>query len=96
MRRRGPDLEDDIEVERGAAADELMPRHLCRLPFAQRLTCTITEACEVNSGALSFMNLSGMVEWPRVGRRFSSEAAKSLSKFHNIRFANVRSSRKAD
>ena len=47
MIRRGPDLESGVQVEGGAAADKQMPNHLGRLPFAQRLTCTVAEACEV-------------------------------------------------
>jgi hypothetical protein len=46
--RRSADLESGVQIERGAAAEKPMPGHLGRrLPFAQRLTCTVAEACEV-------------------------------------------------
>lgn len=72
MKRRGPDLESGIEIECGAAAHELMPRHLSRLPFAQRLTCTIAEACEVTGlGRTKFYELigDGRVTTTTIGRR---------------------------
>jgi nitrilase len=43
-----------------------MPHHLSRLPFAQRLTCTIAEACEVTGlGRTKFYEL---VDGPEVAR----------------------------
>jgi hypothetical protein len=46
--RRGPDLESGVEIEGGAAASKPTPSRLIRyLPFSERLTCTVEEACEV-------------------------------------------------
>jgi excisionase family DNA binding protein len=72
LKRRGPDLESYIEIERVAAADKLTSRHLSRLPFAQRLTCTIAEACEATGlGRTKFYELigDGRVTTTTVGRR---------------------------
>ena len=72
MKRRGPDLGSGIEIECDVAADKLAPRHLSRLPFAQRLTCTIAEACEVTGlGRTKFYELigDGRVTTTTVGRR---------------------------
>jgi chaperonin GroEL len=70
--RRGPDLESGVQIERGAAADKPMPSHLGRLPFAQRLTCTVAEACEVTGlGRTKIYELigDGRVTTTTVGRR---------------------------
>jgi len=72
LTRRGPDLECGIQIERGVAADKLAPRHLSRLPFAQRLTCTVAEACEVTGlGRTKFYELigDGRVTTTTIGRR---------------------------
>ena len=72
LKRRGPDFESGIEIERGVAADELMLGHPRRLPFAQRLTCTIAEACEVTGlGRTKFYELigDGRVTTMTIGRR---------------------------
>ena len=72
MKRRGLDLGSGIETERGAAADKLMLRHLSHLPFAQRLTCTIAEACEATGlGRTKFYELigDGRVTTTTIGRR---------------------------
>ena len=66
MIRRGPDLERGVQIERGTAADKPMPSHLGRLPFAQKLTCTGAEACEVTGlGRTKVYELIGMVELRR-------------------------------
>ena len=70
MIRRGPDLESGVQIERGAAADKQMPNH--RVPFAQRLTCTVAEACEVTGlGRTKLYELigDGRVTTTTVGRR---------------------------
>jgi excisionase family DNA binding protein len=70
--RRGPNLESGVQLERGAAADRPMPSHLGRLPFAQRLTCTIAEACEATGlGRTKIYELigNGRVTTTSVGRR---------------------------
>jgi excisionase family DNA binding protein len=71
--RRGPDLESGVQIERDAAADKPTPSHLGRrLPFAQRLTCTVAEACEVTGlGRTKIYELigNGRVTTTTVGRR---------------------------
>jgi excisionase family DNA binding protein len=71
--RRSPDLESGVQVERGAAAEKPMPNHLGRrLLFAQRLTCTVVEACEVTGlGRTKIYELigNGRVTTTTVGRR---------------------------
>lgn len=70
--RRGPDFESGIQIERVAAADKLMPSHLSRLPFAQRLTCTVAEACEATGlGRTKIYELigDGRVTTTTIGRR---------------------------
>jgi len=70
--RRGPDLESGVQIERGTAADGPMPSHLGRLPFAQRLTCTIAEACEATGlGRTKIYELIGndRITTTSVGRR---------------------------
>ena len=72
MIRRGQDLESGVQIERDAAADKPMPSHLRRLPFAQRLTCTVAEACEVTGlGRTKIYELigDGRVTTTTVGRR---------------------------
>ena len=71
--RRGPDFESSVQIERGAAADKPVP---CRqgggLPFAQRLTCTVAEACEVTGlGRTKIYELfgDGRITTTTVGRR---------------------------
>ena len=71
MIRRGPNFERVVRIERGAAADKPMPSHL-GLPFAQRLTCTIAEACEVTGlGRTKVYELigDGQLTTTTVGRR---------------------------
>jgi excisionase family DNA binding protein len=71
--RHGPDLESDVQIERGADAEKPMPRRLGhRLLFAQRLTCTVAQACEVTGlGRIKIYELigSGRVTTTTVGRR---------------------------
>lgn len=70
--RRCPGLEGGVQIERGAAADKPMLSHLGRLPFAQRLTCTVSEACEVTGlGRTKIYELigDGRVTTTTVGRR---------------------------
>jgi len=71
--RRGPNLESGVQIELGAAAEKPMPGHLVRrLPFAQRLTCTVAEACEVTGlGRTKIYELigNGRVTTTTVGRR---------------------------
>ena len=71
--RRGQDLESGVQIQRGAAAEKPMPSHLGRrLPFAQRLTCTVAEACEVTGlGRTKIYELigDGRVTTTTVGRR---------------------------
>ena len=72
MIRRGPDLESGVQIELGAATDRPIPSHPSRLPFAQRLTCTIAEACEVTGlGRTKIYELigDGRVSTTTVGRR---------------------------
>lgn len=73
MIRRSPDLETSVQIERGAGADKPMPCHRSRgLPFAERLTCTITEACEVTGlGRTKIYELigDGRVTSTTIGRR---------------------------
>lgn len=72
MRRRGPELETGVLIELGAAEDRPTASHPCRLPFAQRLTCTIAEACEVTGlGRTKIYELigEGRVSTTTVGRR---------------------------
>lgn len=73
MIRRGRDLESGVQIERGAAAEQSMPCHQGRrLPFAQRLTCTVAEACEVTGlGRTKIYELigDGRVTTTTVGRR---------------------------
>lgn len=72
MIRRGPDFESSVQIEGGAAADKQMPNHPGRLPFAQRLTCTVAEACEVTGlGRTKLYELigDGRVTTTTVGRR---------------------------
>ena len=70
--RRRLDLESCVQIEIGATADKPMPSHLGRLPFAQRLTCTVAEACEVTGlGRTKIYELigDGRVTTTTVGRR---------------------------
>lgn len=71
--RRGQNPESGVQIEVGAAADKPMPSHLgCSLPFAQRLTCTIAEACEVTGlGRTKIYELigNGRISTTTVGRR---------------------------
>lgn len=72
MIRRDQDLESSVQVERSAAADLPVPSHLRRLPFAQRLTCTVAEACEATGlGRTKIYELigDGRVITTTVGRR---------------------------
>ncbi len=73
MIRRRPDLESDVQIERGAAAEKPLPSHLGhRLPFAQRLTCTVAEACDATGlGRTKIYELigDGRVTTTTVGRR---------------------------
>ena len=73
MIRRGPELERSVQIEREATADKSMPGHQGRrLPFAQRLTCTVAEACEVTGlGRTKIYELigDGRVTTTTVGRR---------------------------
>lgn len=70
--RRGQDLESSVQVEGSAAADRPMPSDLRRLPFAQRLTCTVAEACEATGlGRTKIYELigDGRVTTTTIGRR---------------------------
>lgn len=71
--RHDPDLESDVQNERGAASEKPMPSHLGRrVPFAQRLTCTVAEACEVTGlGRTKIYELigNGRITTTTVGRR---------------------------
>ena len=72
MIRRRPDLESNVQIEIGAAADKPTPGHLVRLPFEQRLTCTVAQACEVTGlGRTKIYELigDGRVTTTTVGRR---------------------------
>jgi excisionase family DNA binding protein len=69
---RSPDLTSGVQIQRGAAAEKPMPSHLGRLPFAQRLTCTVAEACEVTGlGRTKIYELigDGRVTTTTIGRR---------------------------
>lgn len=70
--RRGRDVERGKQIERGVAADEPKPSDLDRLPFAQRLTCTVAEACEATGlGRTKIYELigNGRVTTTTIGRR---------------------------
>ncbi|WP_081493001.1 excisionase family DNA-binding protein [Bradyrhizobium yuanmingense] len=71
--RLGPEFERSVQTEREVAADKSMPCHQGRrLPFAQRLTCTVAEACEVTGlGRTKIYELigDGRVTTTTVGRR---------------------------
>jgi excisionase family DNA binding protein len=71
--RRGPDLESGVQVEGAAAAATPMPSRLVRyLPFSERLTCTVEEACEVTGlGRTKIYELigNGRLNTTTVGRR---------------------------
>lgn len=72
MIRRNPEPESAVQIEHVAAADNRMPSHQDLLPFAQRLTCTIAQACEVTGlGRTKIYELigSGRVTTTTVGRR---------------------------
>ena len=72
MIRRGQDVESSVNVERSADADEPMRSGLRRLPFAQRLTCTVAEACEATGlGRTKIYELirDGRVTTTTIGRR---------------------------
>ena len=73
MVRRGSDLESGVQIEGGAAVVKPMFSQLGRrLPFAQRLTCTVAEACEVTGlGRTKIYELigNGRVTTTTVGRR---------------------------
>ena len=73
MIRHGTDRESDVQIERGADAEKPMSRSRGHgLPFAQRLTCTVAEACEVTGlGRTKIYELirSGRVTTTTVGRR---------------------------
>jgi hypothetical protein len=45
--RRGRQLGNGAQNDYRALADEPKPAELGNIPFAQRLTCTVAEACEV-------------------------------------------------
>jgi len=71
--RLGPELERSVQIEREAAADKSMPRYQGRrLPFAQRLTSTVAEACEATGlGRTKIYELigDGRATTTTVGRR---------------------------
>jgi excisionase family DNA binding protein len=70
--RRGPDLESVVQIESAAATEKPMPSHRGRLPFAQRLTCTVEEACEATGlGRTKIYELigNGRVTTTTIGRR---------------------------
>ena len=72
MIRRGQYLESGVQIERGTAADEPIPSQLGRLPFAQRLTCTVAEACDATGlGRTKIYELIGdeRVATTTIGRR---------------------------
>lgn len=70
--RRDQDPESSVQVERSAAADKPMPSDLHRVPFAQRLTCTVAEACEATGlGRTKIYELigDGRIATTTIGRR---------------------------
>lgn len=72
MIRRGQDPESGLKIKLGAATDKPISSDPSRLPFAQRLTCTIAEACEVTGlGRTKIYELigDGRVSTTTVGRR---------------------------
>lgn len=71
MIRRNSELERAAQIEHVAAANNRMPSQ-DSLPFAQRLTCTIAQACEATGlGRTKIYELigSGRVTTTTVGRR---------------------------
>lgn len=72
LTKRGQDLESGVQVQRSATADLPLRIYLDRLPFAQRLTCTVAEACEATGlGRTKIYELigDGLVSTTTVGRR---------------------------
>lgn len=72
MIRRNSELERAAQIQHVAAANNRMPNHQDLLPFAQRLTCTIAQACEATGlGRTKIYELigSGRVTTTTVGRR---------------------------
>jgi excisionase family DNA binding protein len=70
--RRGPELESAVKIESGAATEKLMSNRRGHLPFAQRLTCTVAEACEATGlGRTKIYELigNGRVTTTTIGRR---------------------------
>ena len=72
MRRGGRQLGNCPESDCGASADEPKPAELGSIPFAQRLTCTVAEACEATClGRTKLYELigDGRVTTTTLGRR---------------------------
>ena len=70
--RRDPQLGNGAKNDYGALADEPKHAELGNIPFAQRLTCTVAEACEVTGlGRTKLYELigDGRVTTTTVGRR---------------------------
>jgi hypothetical protein len=72
LMRRGRQVGNGAQNDCGALADEPKPAELGNIPFAQRLTCTVVEACEVTGlGRTKLYELfgDGRVTTTTVGRR---------------------------
>lgn len=70
--RRGRRVEHATQTEPDVAPDEPKRNHMDRIPFAQRLTCTVAEACEVTGlGRTKIYELmgDGRVTTTTIGRR---------------------------
>jgi excisionase family DNA binding protein len=70
--RRGRQHGNDAKNDCGALADEPKSAELHSIPFAQRLTCTVAEACEATGlGRTKLYELigDGRVTTTTVGRR---------------------------
>ncbi len=72
LMRRGRQLGNGAQNDGGALANEPKPAELGNIPFAQRLTCTVAEACEVTGlGRAKLYELigDGRVTTTTIGRR---------------------------
>jgi excisionase family DNA binding protein len=72
LTRRGRDADRATQAELALAPNEPKPNHKDRIPFAQRITCTVAEACEATGlGRTKIYELigNGRVATTAIGRR---------------------------
>ncbi len=70
--RRGRRVERSTQTEPDVAPDQPKRNQMDRIPFAQRLTCTVAEACEATGlGRTKIYELmgNGRVTTTTIGRR---------------------------